>query len=76
MIKYTSLYDRVFTCLHNSLLFSNPLEVANYANFTVYGHRGWESLHLAVGVINYCKLPAVTCQFMQGSILLNLLQYL
>jgi len=27
--KYTSFYDRVFTCLHNSSLFSNPLEVTN-----------------------------------------------
>ena len=27
MIKNTSFYDRVFTCLHNSSPFSNPLEV-------------------------------------------------
>jgi len=26
---YTSFYDRVFTCLHNSSLFSNPFEVTN-----------------------------------------------
>ena len=26
---HTSVYDGVFTCLHNSSLFSNPLEVTN-----------------------------------------------
>ena len=35
MIKYSSFSDRVFTCLRNSSLFSNPLEVTNEANSTV-----------------------------------------
>ena len=33
--KYTSSYDRVFTCLPNSSPFSNSLKVTNQANSTV-----------------------------------------
>ena len=39
MIKYTSFYVKVFTCLHKSSLFSNPLGVTRIRQILLYYNK-------------------------------------